>query len=183
MPDQSKRGIDWAKNKEDKGTYALHLLIGHHGWLSLTPVYLLSLAGMGWGVRSLFRSHDQPGAPATGLSNPSLALRAGIACSRLWAELAAATALLSLVVIGYYIYKSDNYGGWTNGPRWLMWLAPLWLLTLLPVVDRLGQRRGGRIVCLALLYLSVLSAHYWDWNPWRHPWIYNWMDARGWIPY
>jgi hypothetical protein len=103
--------------------------------------------------------------------------------SRLWAELAVSTLLLSLVVMGYYIFKSDNYGGWTNGPRWLMWLAPLWLLTLLPVVDRLGQRRWGRVVCITLLVLSVLSAHYWDWNPWRQPWIYNVMDERGYIPY
>jgi hypothetical protein len=102
---------------------------------------------------------------------------------RQWAELAVSTAVLSLVVIGYYIYKSDNYSGWSNGPRWLLWLSPLWLLTLLPIVDRLGQTRGGRTLCLLLLALSVLSAHYWDWNPWRHPWIYNWMDSRGWIPY
>ncbi|MGH7222312.1 MAG: hypothetical protein ACRELF_03725, partial [Gemmataceae bacterium] len=100
-----------------------------------------------------------------------------------WTELAVATVLLSLVVIAYYIYQSDNYGGWSNGPRWLMWLSPLWLLTLLPIVDRLGQRRAGRTLCLVLLALSILSAHYWNWNPWRHPWIYNWMDNRGRIPY
>ncbi|HWG41868.1 MAG TPA: hypothetical protein VN688_03710, partial [Gemmataceae bacterium] len=101
----------------------------------------------------------------------------------LWAQLAVSTLLLSLIVIGYYIFKSNNYGGWTNGPRWLMWLSPLWLLTMLPIVDRLGQRRWSRVLCLLLLALSVLSAHYWDWNPWRHPWIYNWMDANGLIPY
>jgi hypothetical protein len=164
LPDKSKRGIDWAKNTESKGAYAFHLLLGHHGWFSLTPIYLLSLAGMSRGVRLLVRRET------TTLSSQ-------------WAELAVATGLLSLVVIGYYLYKSDNYGGWSNGPRWLMWLAPLWLLTLLPIVDRLGQRRWGRVLCLVLLALSVLSAHYWDWNPWRHPWIYNWMDSRGEIPY
>jgi hypothetical protein len=182
-PDQSQRGIDWAKNKENKGAYAFHLLLGHHGWFALTPVYLLALWGMGLGVWRLGRAPDQPGAPVTGQTNPSLALRAGNASSRLWAELAVSTLLLSLVVIAYYIFKSNNYGGWSNGPRWLMWLTPLWLLTMLPIADRLGQRRWGRILCLALLACSVLSAHYWDWNPWRHPWIYNWMDARGWIPY
>jgi hypothetical protein len=97
--------------------------------------------------------------------------------------LAVSTLLLSLVVMGYYIFKSDNYGGWTNGPRWLMWLTPLWLLTLLPIADRLGRWRWGRVLCVVLLMLSVLSAHYWDWNPWRHPWIYNVMDERGYIPY
>jgi hypothetical protein len=197
LPDQSKRGIDWAKNKEDKAIYAFHLLLGHHGWFSLTPIYLLALGGMGLGVRGLIRSapaasgRDKPRRssainPAT--HYPSLAPVAFTrgsdnAVSRQWAELAVSTALLSLVVIGYYIYKSDNYSGWSNGPRWLVWLSPLLLLTLLPIVDRLGQTRSGRTLCLVLLALSVLAAHYWDWNPWRHPWIYNWMDSRGWIPY
>jgi hypothetical protein len=196
-PDSPKRGIDWAKNKENKATYAFHLLLGHHGWFSLTPIYLLALAGMGLGIRHLSGGHKPPERSLRGLTPPERSLRGLTPPERslrgltppaqkespLWAELAACTALLSLVVIGYYIYKSDNYGGWSNGPRWLMWLSPLWLLTLLPVVDGLGRRRGGRVACLALLALSVLSAHYWDWNPWRHPWIYNWMDSRGWIPY
>jgi hypothetical protein len=183
LPDQSKRGIDWAKNKESRGAYAFHLLLGHHGWLSLTPVYLLGLGGMMLSVWRLRAGSDQPGAPATGVLDPSLALRAGTSSPRLWTELTVSTLLLSLVVIGYYLFKSDNYGGWTNGPRWLMWLSPLWLLAALPVADRLGRCRWGRTLCIVLLMLSVLSAHYWDWNSWRHPWIYNWMDTRGWIPY
>jgi hypothetical protein len=177
LPDQSKRGIDWAKHRENKGAYAFHLLLGHHGWFSLTPIYLLALGGMGLGIWRL--SRGRPPAETTLKGPTSSPQRA----SRQWAELASCTALLSLVVIGYYICKSDNYGGWSNGPRWLMWLSPLWLLTLLPIADRLGQRRGGRALCLVLLALSILSAHYWNWNPWRHPWIYNWMDSRGWVPY
>jgi hypothetical protein len=176
LPDKSKRGIDWAKNRETKGAYASNLLLGHHGWFSLTPIYLLGLGGMGLGVRRLFGGAVAPRRPPDSRSESAT-------LARQWAELAVSTALLSLVVIGYYIYISDNYGGWSNGPRWLMWLTPLWLLTVLPIADRLGQRRAGRFVCLALLALSVLSAHYWDWNPWRHPWIYNWMDSQGWIPY
>jgi hypothetical protein len=176
-PENHKRGIDSAKYEEDKKAYAFHLLLGHHGWFSLTPLYLLALGGMGLGIWRLSGGRQPPETANRGLT--PLAQMA----PRQWAELAAATALLSLVIMGYYIYRSDNYGGWSNGPRWLMWLSPLWLLTLLPIVDRLGQRRWGRAVCLVLLALSVLSAHYWDWNPWRHPWIYNWMDSRGWIPY
>jgi hypothetical protein len=173
LPDQSKRGIDWAKNKESKEAYAFHLLLGHHGWFSLTPIYLLGLAGMGVGVWLLSGGRQPPESSLGGLTPPA----------RLWAELAVSTLLLSLAVIGYYIFRSNNYGGWSNGPRWLMWLAPLWLLTMLPAVDWLGRWRWGRALCLTLLALSVLSAHYRDWNPWRHPWIYNFMDAGGWIPY
>jgi hypothetical protein len=34
-----------------------------------------------------------------------------------------------------------------------------------------------------LLAVSIFSASYSLWNPWRHPWIYDLMNARGWIPY
>ena len=34
---------------------------------------------------------------------------------------------LMIVVVGFYLFKSDNYGGFTNGLRWLMWLTPFWL--------------------------------------------------------
>ena len=44
-------------------------------------------------------------------------------------------------------------------------------------------RRWGRGTALTLLALSVLSANYSVWNPWRHPWLYRWMDWNGWIPY
>jgi hypothetical protein len=184
LPDKSKRGIDWAKNKEHKGAYAFHLLLGHHGWFSLTPLYVLALAGMGLAAWRLLGAGSASDGVSSGDDAGSVARASGSDLTmRLWAELAISTAFLSTVVIGYYIYKSDNYGGWSNGPRWLMWLSPLWLLTSLPIVDLLGRRRWGRSACLVLLALSVLSSHYWNWNPWRHPWIYNWMDDQGWIPY
>jgi hypothetical protein len=162
------RGIDWAgRNGETKLVYAFHLLLGHHGFFSLTPIYLLGLIGMGWAVRQLWKQ--------------------GFACRKIeelsWAEIGSLTLVLSWIIIGYYIYKSDNYGGFSNGPRWLMWLSPLWLLTMLPAVERLGQSRWGRLVALILLGISVFSASYSAWNPWRHPWIYDWMNSRHWIAY
>jgi hypothetical protein len=92
-----------------------------------------------------------------------------------------------LVVLGFYIFgvksTTTNYGGWSNGPRWLMWLTPLWLLALLPVADWLAPRRAGRAVALLLLAVSILSMSYQQWNPWRHPWLYAIMEQRGWIRY
>jgi len=90
---------------------------------------------------------------------------------------------LTAIVIGFYIVTTNNYGGWTSGPRWLMWLTPLWLLTMLPVADRLAGSRVGRAVGYALLAVSVVSASYPAVNPWRHPWISNFMEARGWLQY
>jgi len=34
-----------------------------------------------------------------------------------------------------------------------------------------------------LLALSVLSVSYPAWNPWRHPWIYNLLEALDRIKY
>jgi hypothetical protein len=91
--------------------------------------------------------------------------------------------LVSVVVIGFYLRESDNYGGWSNGPRWLMFLSPLWLVCMLPALDALARSRWGRLFALVLLALSILSMSYQSWNPWRHPWLYNWMEARGWVNY
>ncbi len=161
-PGQTKRGIDFAgRNGETKAVYAFHLLLGHHGWFSLTPIMLLAVAGMGMWVWRLKR-HEMDGTAAL---------------------LGLFTLLVSVVVIAFYIVKSDNYGGWSNGPRWLMWLTPLWLVCMVPALDRLHRSRAGRALALLLLALSIASMTYQQWNPWRHPWIYNWMEARGWIPY
>jgi hypothetical protein len=93
------------------------------------------------------------------------------------------TLLVSMAVVGFYLYKSDNYGGFTNGLRWLMWLTPMWLLCLLPIADDLGPRRWGRTLAYGLLAVSVFSVSYEPWNPWRHPWIYDLMQELGWPGY
>ncbi|MGL4551246.1 MAG: hypothetical protein ACRC33_08660 [Gemmataceae bacterium] len=156
---ETKPGIDYARrNGETRAAYAYHLLIGHHGWFSLMPVWLLSLAGM-----AAMRPRD---ADRVRRTRGMVALLA---------------ALVSVAVIGFYLSKSDNYGGWCNGPRWLMWLSPLWLLCLVPALDALS--RPGRWLACGLLIASMASMNYQSWNPWRHPWIYNLMEWRGWPGY
>lgn len=165
LPKPTSSGIDYAYLKEDKYAYAFHLLVGHHGFFSLTPILLLGLVGLLMGLK-----------PPT--NRPS---SEGPTALPWW--LAPAVLVVSVVVIGFYLYKSNNYGGVTNGARWLMWLVPLWLVAMLPAVDRLARWRWGRGLALLLLLLSALSASYYDWSPWRHPWIYNAMDNAGAIPY
>jgi hypothetical protein len=169
IPGATRRGIDFARAQgETYAAYTFHLLLGHHGWFSLTPIHFLTLGGMAYGAWRLLplRAQSLPAQPP-----------------RQWAEMALANLLLSAVVIVFYIFKSDNYGGVSSGARWLIWLTPLWLLTMLPAVDWLGRRRWGRVLAIALLMLSVLSASFPAFNPWRHPWIYQWMDSWGAIPY
>jgi hypothetical protein len=162
-----KGGIDFAKFKETKADYTFHLLLGHHGLFSLTPVMFMSLAGMLWGTASLRRR--EPGQAPAGRAS-------------LWQLLASSTLLLTLVVVGFYIFQSDNYGGSTCGPRWLMWLTPLWLLVMIPVLDRMTSP-FWKTVAYACLFLSVFSMTYPMYNPWRHPWLYLYMEDHGWISY
>jgi hypothetical protein len=160
----SGRGVEFAKYTESRGMYAFHLLFGHHGWFSLTPVNFLGAAGMIAAVIALIRRRRLGGG---------------------WGITTVGSLAVSLVVFVFYAFvvETANYGGWTNGPRWLLWLTPLWLFAMLPAADWLDRHRWGRVLCLVLLALSVLSASYFDWNPWRHPWIYNWMESNNWLPY
>src|SRR5439155_7829 len=118
--------------------YAFHLLVGHHGVFSLTPIFLFTAATL---VCFLLGSAGQwLGLNAQGLKErikdqPPSSLQAIVLL----------TAVLSLIVIGFYIFgvndRNRNYGGWTTGLRWLVWLTPFWLLSMLPSVDWLAQRR------------------------------------------
>jgi hypothetical protein len=176
-PNKEPRGIDWAGTKESRATYAFNLLLGHHGLFSLTPILFFAVAGMYRGVAGLGRQREDDESPPTGGLRPSAREESAFAL------IAVLTLYLTVVVTGFYLFKTTNYGGWSNGPRWLMWLTPFWLLTMVPVLDGLSVRRWGRLLALAFLALSVFSASYRDWNPWRHPWIYQVFDALGWIPY
>lgn len=144
------QGID--RGEPHVGTYVLHATIGHHGIYSLTPIWCLSM----WGMWLLWR--------------------------RDLTALAGFIALLSAVCLAFYLARPEidrNYGGMTSGFRWMFWFAPLWLVALLPAADRLDCCRGGRIFASILLALSVLSATYPTWNPWTHPWLWNFLYAIG----
>lgn len=97
------------------------------------------------------------------------------------------TLLLTAIVLGFYIFvvndRNRNYGGWTAGLRWLIWMSPLWLLTMLPVADWLASRRWGRWLGYIFLAVSVFSVSYPVYTPWRHPWLYDLMAWLGWQKY
>jgi hypothetical protein len=150
----NQTGIDFAR--EPKQIYAMHMLVGHHGLFSLTPIWLFALFGM---VR--------------GMWSPSPAFK----------TLASLTFLMTIAVCAFYIVSTNNYEGWTSGPRWAFWLTPLFLLTLIPVADAIGEFRGGRVIAWLFLAISVFSAAYPAWNPWRHPWPYVLCEYMNWVKY
>jgi hypothetical protein len=90
--------------------------------------------------------------------------------------------ILSVVVVGFYAYKTNNYGGSTQGLRWLFWLIPLWVY-FLPDGFRSGAENSlHRRLGLAALAFSFLSVGYAIRSPWTHPWLLDALDRLGWYP-
>ncbi|MGD9127186.1 MAG: hypothetical protein PVH19_07380 [Planctomycetia bacterium] len=147
-------GLD--QGEKDTAVYAANATVGHHGIFSLTPVWILSVVGLAIGC---FRTNPR----------------------RLWMLIGVITAVSVVCVIFFLFIEGNgrNYGGMTSGFRWVFWLAPLWVVGMLPVVDGMGKRRWTRAICLILLAISAFSAAYPTWNPWSHPWLYRWLEYLG----
>ncbi len=166
-------GIDF--NQEPIRVYALHVLIGHHGWFSLMPVFVLSLGAMLYQVSrcgsELLTRLGRAIEPTERVLPPNL--------------LGLVTLLVTVVVVGFYFTRTQsyNYGGNTSGLRWLFWLIPLWLLPLGIAGDWLLQRRTGLVVVILCVGLTVLAVYYPAWNPWRSPWLLQAFEQLGWVNY
>jgi hypothetical protein len=151
----SPRGVD--RSLDSPALYLLHCTVGHHGVFSLSPVFLLTLGS--WLNCGRWRRCDY----------------------RVWLWLGLG---LTVVVFGFFLLKTENYnyGGVSVGLRWLLWLVPFWLVSMIPIVDRL-QARGWRGLSLVCLGVSVFSAWYPLDGPWRQPWLYTVLERNGWIDY
>jgi hypothetical protein len=144
---------------EPYAVYLFHMTLGHHGVFSLTPIFLFSawgaarLIGAGGGFSSVLRRGGPP-----------------------MVALAWMTTVLTFVVIAFYTWnpKARNYGGSTQGLRWLFWMIPFWLLMLPKGVEGGETRIWVRRLAFMALAMSVLSVGYAVRNPWTHPWI---LDA------
>ena len=98
---------------------------------------------------------------------------------------------LSVGLLIFYTFKTNNYGGVCQGARWLFWLIPFWLISLAPVVDRHLHSRKFRTLALIALLLSIMSAsHALSGNkdkgrpgPWSPSWVQIFMHDMGWIEY
>jgi hypothetical protein len=149
-------GLD--ANHESPLVYLFHCTVGHHGILSLSPIFVFALAA--WIVPRLSRGRS---------------LRPVV-----WAS-----AAITVVVLAFYLTRTENYnyGGNTSGLRWIFWLIPLWLVSMIPVLDAIADSRGLRALALGLLAVSTFSAWYPIDNPWQHPWLFQVLDRWRWIDY
>ncbi|WP_437230034.1 hypothetical protein SH661x_001749 [Planctomicrobium sp. SH661] len=150
------KGID--KPRDSLGKYLLHCTVGHHGIFSLSPMFLLTLGT--WLFPPLYWQSRLRMFHLLGL---------GLTCATL----------------GFYLTKTQNYnyGGVSVSLRWMMWLTPFWLLSMLPILSLLGRKKWFRSTAIVLLSISVFSAWYPTNTPWTQNWIYQWMTAAKWIDY
>ncbi len=151
------KGVD--ANKDGFGTYLLHCTIGHHGWFSLTPAFLWTLVA--WALPR-FRDSDNE--------------------KSRWAFL---TGAVSFIAFAFYLLRTENYnyGGVSVALRWMLWLAPLWVLVMLPVIEAFGRNRFGRVATLVTLALSVVSAWCPSDGPWKQSSLFTFMKDAKWINY
>ncbi len=147
------------RGQASQATYLFHCLFGHHGIFSLTPIWLMALAGM-----------------------ISLACGVKMAGRFTMNWLGWLAIVLTVVVVGFYVSQptiNRNYGGVSSCLRWVLWLAPVWLVSMLPIIDWLGSSRKGQTFCLLLFAISALSAMSSMDNPWTHPWLYDIWNWTG----
>lgn len=141
-------GID-ALN-EPRWLYLVHMLVGHHGWFLLTPLWLISLLGM---LIHFFKR----GATS----------RAGLALFVL---------ALFTVVVAFYDTRPPgdrSYGGTCQGFRWMFWMIPMWMIFLAAGVQALSRVAIGRFICYLCLLMSVISVA----SVYRQPWSKSWAHS------
>ena len=148
---------DLDANTESTPVYLFHCVFGHHGLLSLTPVLLVAVCGT---LLALGRKTE----------SRRLLILAG--------------AVMTLVTLAFYLSRTENYnyGGNSVGLRWMMWLSPFWWIAMIPALERIRQR-GLHVVCGLLLAASIVSVNWSINRPWRPSWLFEQMEAAGWIHY
>jgi hypothetical protein len=149
----NRSGIDAID--EPKPVYVAHMLIGHDGFFSLSPILLVALAGL---LIELGRRGDRM-------------LLAGM------------TLAMTVALVFVYQKTTNNYGGGCHGLRWLFWVLPMWLLFLPVGVEWFARRAAGRYLLYGLLCISVFTVGYALDNPWSTNWLRLLLRNAGVINY
>jgi hypothetical protein len=125
---------------------AFQVSFGHHGIFSLTPVLLPCLVPAAQALRRWRRSRE----------------------ARAIATLSGASAATFLL----YLFATHNYGGVSQGFRWMIWLIPPWLMVLPRALDSPPfERKTLRGILVPLFAISLYSSLTCLHAPWRPSWL------------
>lgn len=135
--------------REPKTLYTFNLLLGHHGLFSMTPLFFFGA----WEI---------------------------IRCLRVRVRMAETLAwfIPFLIVLGFYIFRTRNYGGWCVGMRHLVPLMPLLLLYFALWLDRVRLTRT--LWAAVVLAFSVGAFHVQDGltSPFQFSVWHNWLENQ-----
>lgn len=152
--DGRRKGVD--RGEPSRWVYLFHIMIGHHGILSLTPLFILIPFGI---VRLT-------------VLGPADLMRFSVAVT-----------LASVVCLTFYVMRpliDRNYGGVSSCFRWCLWFTPLWIPMVAVTLDDLSHYRWFRVLAIALIAISVVSMSTAIANPWQPPWLHVvWQDWAG----
>ena len=167
------RGVD--KATDTFPAYLMHCVIGHHGILSLTPIWLMAITGW-WRTLPAFTARFRA-------RQPLPAALAGFADS--FATVHFLGAALTAIVLAFYMTRTANYnyGGVSVALRWMLWLIPFWLLAIPASLEGWTPGKTARSLIGSALAISVFSAWYPLNGPWKQPWLFGVMERSGWIDY
>jgi hypothetical protein len=141
---------------EPKVQYVFQYLLGHHGFFSLSPVFILSVVSFVLALRDR-------ATPLRGFVVFALGV-------------SVATMALNTVT-------TNNYGGGCQGFRYLIWPVPLWVIVGALKADAYGARPWVKVVVVIFLLISAVSMRGALGNPWGESWLSNWWKDLGWRNY
>jgi hypothetical protein len=85
---------------------------------------------------------------------------------------------MSLVITGFYIWRTRNYGGWCVGMRWLIAFMPLLLLYFGLWLDRVNLKRATWAVVLSAFLVSAFHVQDGLSSPFQFSVWHNWIEGR-----
>jgi len=134
---------------EPRPTYLYHMLLGHHGLFSMTPVLAFSIYGM----LAVWRKRRRQALEALVIGVPLL------------------------VMIVFYAFKTKNYGGNAAGFRWLLPGVPITLLFVAHATSIL-QRRAVLWLFLLCFSVSQYQVHAAFRDPWQKTKWEQWFTQK-----
>lgn len=139
--------------------YTLHMTVGHHGILSLNPIFLFVPVSFVLFLTSRAKRLAE-------LHWMSLIMTAG-----LW------------IFYTFYPDIDHNYGGGCKGLRWAFWMMPLWLMVAPLGAEIYAKKPWVRWAAIAALAVSVFTTLDGLASPWGSSWLHVLFQRWGIVGY